>query len=111
MSFRVQNPLVQADHIRRRVQQVEVLEGLGKPEGLHLILLVGVGPPHVVDRAVASLSLRVPNDGLKHLPALFLPRLIASDTIHVPYRLNGLRSTPGTLLVKIFVWNRIARLY
>lgn len=39
MSFGVEDPLVEGDHRRGGEEEVEILEGLGKEEALHLVVL------------------------------------------------------------------------
>ncbi len=53
MRLRIQHPLIQADHVRRRVQQVKILQRFRQPETLHLICLVMLTIQHIVDSGVA----------------------------------------------------------
>lgn len=85
MRLRVQHPLIQRHQIRLRVEQVEVLERLGRPEALHLIRQGrAVRVLDVVDGRVRVVGLDVGQDGLPHLPAFVLPRGVAGDPVHVP---------------------------
>ena len=85
MRLRVKHPLVQADLVRRREQQVKVLERLGQPEALHVVRERGLpGRGDVVDGAVAGRHRRRRDDGLEHAPPLLLPRRVARDAVHVP---------------------------
>jgi hypothetical protein len=92
MRLGIQHPFVETDDIGRRVQQVKILEGLGQPEGFHLVDLDLVFVEDVVDGRVAVLGRRGVDDGLEHAPALVLPRLVAGYAVHVPYRLDGFGS-------------------
>jgi len=92
MGLGVEHPLVEADDVGLGEQEVKVLERLGQPEALHAVLEPGRVGRHVGDGAVAHLGARVLDDGLEHAPALFLPRRVARDAVHVPDRLDRLGS-------------------
>jgi hypothetical protein len=85
MGLRVEHPLIQANDVWLREEQVVVLERLGEPEALHLVLEHGLLAVDVVNGAVGNLGARGVDGGLEHLPAFFHPRGIAGDTVHVPY--------------------------
>lgn len=92
MGLRVEHPLVQANDARLREQQVVVLERLGEPKALHLVLESRLLAVDVVDGAIGYPGARGAGGGLEHLPALFHPRGVAGDAVHVPYRFDSFRS-------------------
>ena len=85
-------PFIQAHHIRRAKKQIQVLERFYQPEALYLIGIRGVYVCDVVDGAVPECDARVILDGVEYFPALFVPDLVAADTIHDVDRLDGFGS-------------------
>lgn len=92
MSLGVEDPLVEADEVGLGEEEVVVLERLGDPEALHLVLDVGGRGEDVVDGAVGELGAGGGDGGLEHLPALVHPGGVAGDAVHVPYGLDGFRA-------------------
>lgn len=92
MCLSIQHPFIQADNIRRRIQEIEVLERLREPETLHLIHVARDLGVDVVDGRVAEFRRGGSDDGLEHLPALVLPDLVTGDTVHVPDGFDGFGS-------------------
>ena len=87
MSFSVEHILVETYHVRRRKDEIKVLERLGHPKALHAIFLGRCSPIHgrdVGNGAVRDIRARGADDGLEHAPALFLPGWVAGDAVHVP---------------------------
>ncbi len=85
MSLSIQDPLVQTNSVRRRIQQVEVLERFRQPETLHFVDLRRLLDGDVAESRVAEFSRRVLDDGLEHLPAFVLPAAVTRNAIHVPH--------------------------
>ena len=85
MSLGIQDPLIQANSIRCRVKEIEVLQCFGQPETLHFVRLIGFVGCDVVDGRVAEWSGCMFDDGLEHLPAFVLPGGVACYAVHVPY--------------------------
>jgi len=95
MRLRIQHPLIQTNHILRLKQQIKVLERLGEPKALHLVVQRGYFLRDVVDGRVAVLGGRVLVDGDEHAPAGFAPVVVACDAVHVPYGLDGFGAVGG----------------
>lgn len=74
-----QDVSVQADDAWLTVEQVEVLEGLGQPEGLHLVGLGWGGEKHVVDGGVGEGRGGVRADRGEHVPAAVGEVLVGGD--------------------------------
>lgn len=89
MRLGIQHPLIQTDDVGLREEQVVVLERLGEPEALHLVLQAGLGLRDVVDGAVGKLGAGGLDGGLEHAPALVHPFGVAGDAVHVPYGFYG----------------------
>lgn len=85
MRLRVQHPLIEADDVRLREEQVIILQGLRDPEALHLVAQLGGFARDVLDGAVGHVGAGGGEGGLEHLPALVLPDCVAGDAVHVPY--------------------------
>lgn len=96
MCLGIQDPFVQRNDVRGLEEQVKILERLGEPEALHVVLLIPaialVLGGHIADGAVAGVRPGRFDYCLEHAPTLFLPRWIARDAVHVPDGLDGLGS-------------------
>lgn len=91
MRLGIQNPVVETNGVGCRVEQVKVLERLGKPEALHGIRLGGVRRRDQVYSRVTPFGLGGRYYRFEHLPSLFLPDGVAGDAVHVPHGLDGFR--------------------
>ena len=93
MRFRIEHIVVQTDDLGILKQQVKVLERLGEPETLHLVLeLQAVGGrvgQDAVDGRVAVLGARDGHDGFEHVPAVFAPDVVAREPPHDEDGLDG----------------------
>lgn len=85
----VEDPVIQADDIGLGEEEVEVLEGLGDPETLHLVFEIGRLGEDVPDGAVCEFGACSADDGFEHLPSLVHPGWVASDAVHVPNGFDG----------------------
>jgi len=68
MSFRIENPVVEADNVGGTKDEIEILERLGGPETLHAVALGTGDLGHVVEGCAAVLGARAAFDGFKHGP-------------------------------------------
>lgn len=92
VSLRVKNPLIQTDHIFVRKDEEKVLERLGQPEALHVILELHLFPSHVFNRRKRLARLgRVPNRR-PHGPRNVTELLVTSDAVEDKYALDGFRA-------------------
>lgn len=90
MRLGVEHPVVQGHNIGLRVQQVKILERLGRPETLHVIRKGDArGAVNAINSRMSGTGLHVADDGLPHLPSLFLPDWVTCDPVHVPDRFDG----------------------
>ena len=88
----LQNIVIQTDVVWLGENQVQILESLGQPETLHLVLLSRHGLTYIEDLGVAVLGARGLVDALEHAPCNVLQGLVSSNAVHDEDGLEGLRS-------------------
>lgn len=72
--------------------QVQILESLGQPKTLHLVLLSRHGLTHIEDLGVAVFGASGLVDTLEHAPCNVLQGLVSGNAVHDEDRLEGLGS-------------------
>lgn len=90
MRLSVEDPVVQGHNIRLRVQQVEILERLGRPKTFHMIRQGdSVRVVNAINGRMGYVRPHVADDGLPHLPTFVLPGRVTCNPVHVPDRFDG----------------------
>ena len=91
MRLRRKHKVIQRHKVRRREQEVVVLERLRQHKTLHTVAMPHGHSIHVVNRAGAGTSQAVRHPRGKHLPATLLPHRIPRRAPHVQHTFNHLR--------------------
>ena len=94
MRLRRKHKVIQRHKVRRREQEIVVLERLRQHKTFHTVAMPHGHGIHVIDRACAGTSQAVRHPGGKHLPATFLPHRIACRAPHVQHTFNHFRAVP-----------------
>lgn len=91
----IQHIIVQTYVIWLRKDEIEVLQGLGKPKAFHFVLMFRFYVTHIVDRRMAKFSSSCLINVLKHAPCRVLESFISSDPIHDKQGLKSFGSRRG----------------